>query len=137
MNKCYYLLLFLALIIGLVFLLGYIEDKDMKEINDAYYDTNFTDPMSVMEYLHLVQTKPMWRVGLMISLLLSYFVMIFYIYSNNMFPLILFLAVLAFVWIAMIAYQSYFSFHVITPNGGQENYNKLRTPMWRTESKFS
>lgn len=124
-------------IVAGVCLLGYIEDKDMKEINQAFYDMNMLCPLDVMEYFNLLSTKPAWRVALMCATLLAVVMSIIYAYIGQIPIIIYFLIVLAMSWIVMSAYLSYYTFHVLVPNGGQDNWNKFANPDRPIKSKFS
>lgn len=136
MNDVYITLIVLVLIIVGVVFLGWIEEHDMKELNQAFFDMNMCDPMCVMEYFCLVTTKPMWRVGLMCSVLLALVVMALYTFSKDINQWLFFLIVWGIAWIIMVAYISYYSFHVLTPNGGQDNWNKYRYACTKCPSKF-
>ena len=66
-----------------VILLGFLENGDMQQINDAYYRLDFKDPMEVLEYLNIIATKPTWRVSLMVGILLGFMSTAVYCWSKN------------------------------------------------------
>ena len=62
----------------------------------------------------------------MAGVLLAASVSALYNYSKNVNVWLLFFVLISFGYITMSGYLSYFSFHVLTPNGGQNNYHKLK-----------
>lgn len=120
----------------LVIFLCWIEEKDMKEVNDAYYNMNMSDPMQVMEYLNLIAGKPMWRVTLMTAILFGFISTGVYCWSSGItWYLYLGLSILV-AYVIFGGYMSYYTFHVIQPNGGQETVNKLKNWNRSTESRW-
>ena len=126
MNQDVVFTIIIILFILFSILLGRVEEKDMREINDAYFSMNMWNPIDVMEYLTLCTTKPLWRVSLIVSIFWSLFVTGLYVYSKDIPPWFFFALLLAISYITMSGYLSYYSFHVLTPNGSQENWNKYR-----------
>ena len=109
----------------------------MKEINRAYFEMDMSKPEMVLEYLTLISTKPMWRVSLMGAILLSLISTSVYVWSNNV-SWGLYLAVgIMISYIVMGSYISFYSFHVVMPNGGQEQMNKLHNAYGVAEPRWS
>lgn len=138
-KRMFYFALALTALVLVCVLVAYIEEKDMREINNAYLCMDMTDPLSVCEYLQLLASKPQWRVGLIVSSILGFVCTALFIYSRDcgkIPTLIYFLMTMMTAWILMIAYISFFSFHIIQPNGGQELCNKLRYPNSCAEMKY-
>lgn len=125
-RKYVYIILILIFIIAGVSILGFIENNDMQELNDAFFKVNMSEPIEVLEYLNLCTTKPIWRVSLMASVLLASVTTAIYTFSQNMHFWLFFAIILGISYIFMSSYLSYYSFHILTPNGGQDNYHKLR-----------
>ena len=134
------LLISLTLIVSACVFIGYIEEKDMKEINGAYMALDMSDPHAVIEYLHLVATKPTWRIGVIVASFLSFILTALYIYArdkDNIPGPVFYFCCMTMSWIVMVGYMSYYGFHVVAPNGGQEMANKLRDPSKPCREKFS
>jgi hypothetical protein len=109
-----------------VIILGWIEEKDMTEVNKAYYNMDMSDPSQVMEYLNLIAGKPLWRVTLMMSVLFGFISTAIYCWSSCV-SWYLYLVLSGLVaYVIMGGYMSYYVFHIVTPNGGQETINKLQ-----------
>lgn len=113
----------ILIILAIVFL-SYVEEKDMREINKAFMNLNLYDPIEVLEYFTLCSTKPTWRMSLIIALAFALFST--GLYLANMPAWVFFFMIIPVSWIATSAYMSYFNFHVWTPAGGQESWNKLK-----------
>lgn len=140
MSSFFQTLVALTVIIAACFGIGIIEEKDMKEINQTYFDLDMSDPHSVIEYLHLIATKPQWRVGVMVSSVLAIVLTSLYVYSKEVQSIpapVYFFCCMTMAWILMCGYMSFYGFHVVAPNGGQEISNKLRDPTKPCKAKFS
>lgn len=130
-----YLLGFIALILFII-LIGKIENNDMKEINDAFMKTNWSDPFQSLEYLNLVATKPQWRIAFISGSLVAFAITGIVINILNksevpmnkliLNPFIIYLIITSFLFIAMTGYLSFFTFHTMLPNGGQDIFLKLK-----------
>lgn len=124
-------LFLITLLLGGIVLLGYIENNDMKQINSAFFRTDWTNPSEVFEYMHLLTTKPLWRICLIASALFAFVTTAAYTYmphgcEREKVPFwLFFVVILSFSFICMSGYLSFFSFHILVPNGGQDNYSKL------------
>lgn len=112
------------LIIGAIILLSFIEEMDMKEINKLFMNLNLCDPIEVMEYFTVCSSKPTWRVALIFSLAYALFLTAMYIMGMQAW--VFFFMTIPVTWVVMSSYLSYFNFHVWTPSGGKENWNKYK-----------
>jgi hypothetical protein len=126
MIQCFWPVLTIIFLVTAVVLLGWMEEKDMTEINNAFFKMNLTSPYDVIEYLNLIATKPIWRVSIMVGILFGFMATAVYCWSKDI-PWYLFMGLfIAIGYISMSGYLSYFNFHIVCPNGCQETINKLQ-----------
>ena len=121
-----YVSIILLLLVGLFALLIYLEHNDMKRINEEFFKFDASNPSEVLEYLTLLATKPMWRIAFMSALINAMVLTAVYVYSNDINFVFFFFIILGVTFIRTLSYLSYYGFHVITPNGTQDNYLKLK-----------
>jgi len=126
MNDIILPLVTVIILVSGVIILGWLEENDMKSINKAFYKLNLRDPYAVIEYLNLIATKPLWRISLMTGILLALIATAIYCWSKCVQWHFYMASWIAIGYIVSISYLSFYSFHVITPNGTQETINKLQ-----------
>lgn len=115
------LIVILCAIVGL----GIIEENDMTKLNDLYHNTNLTNKYEVINYLVQLQSKPQWRVCLMIGLAGSYALTLLYRFLPAMNSILYGFIILAFLWIIFCAIHSYWGYHCVLPNGSEFTISSL------------